>query len=189
MFDYIIHLYVTHTIIFYIFLVVLVIIEWPITILTISLLAPKIGINFIEIFILAFIWDFVWDLLYYFAWKFSKNKIIKKDFKVIKKIEDKLKKKSLLDEMIIIKYTPPITSIGLFYLWYINTNLQKFLKNWFFLSTFSAVIVTSIGYNFWYLFKDNNNFLLFITFIFISFVVFYFLFRKLTNFIIKKIYE
>jgi len=53
----------------------------------------------------------------------------------------------------------------------------------------SSFFITIIWYNFWYLFKDNDNFVLFISLVFVSFVIFYFVFRKISKFIIKKIYE
>ncbi len=189
MLEYILHFYSDYTLIFYIFLIIAVILEWPITILSLSLVAPKLEIWFFEILLFAFLWDFLWDLLHYFVWRFFKWYIIKKDFKLIKKIEKKLKKHSLFDELIIIKYSPPITSLWLLYLWFSKIPISKFIKNDIFLCIFSSIFITSIWYNFWYLFKDNDNFILFITLVFISFIVFYFILRKFTWYIIKKIYE
>jgi len=189
MFDYALSFYLNHEIIFYILLIISVVLEWPITILALSLIAPKLWIWFIEILFFAFLWDFLWDLLHYFVWSFFKWFILKKDFSLIKKVENKLKNNSLFDKLIVIKYTPPITSLWLLYLWFSKIPIKKFIKNDIFLCVFSSIFITSIWYNFWYLFKNNNNFLLFISLIFISFIIFYFILRKVTWYIIKKIYE
>ena len=183
------HFFNNYTIFFYILLTISVIIEWPIIILWLSLIAPKLWFWFFEILFFAFIWDFWGDLLHYFIWKFFKNKIAKKNFSVIKKIEKKLKKHSLLDKLIVIKYTPPITSIGLLYLWYTKISLKKFIKNDIILSIFSSIFITSIWYNFWNYFKDNNNFGYFIILLFFSFIVFYIFLKLITKYLIKKIYE
>jgi hypothetical protein len=46
----------------------------------------------------------------------------KEDNGYIKRIDNKLKNKSLIDMLIAIKYVPPITSIGLLYLGYKKIN-------------------------------------------------------------------
>jgi len=189
MLDYAIHFYNSYTILFYIFLVIAVILEWPITILALSLLSWKLWIGFFTILIFAFIWDFVWDLLHYIVWRFFKNKILKKDFSLVQKVENKLKWHSLIDKLIVIKYTPPITSLWLLYLWYAKTNFKQFIKAGVIISIISSIFITSIWYNFWYLFKDENDFRYLIILLFLSFVVFYFLLRVITKYLIKKIYE
>ena len=185
MLEYILNFYSEYTIIFYGLLVISVIVEWPIVILALSLVAPKLGIWFFEILFFAFLWDFFGDIILYFFGRFFS----KKDLKLIKKIDKKLKNYSLLDKLIIIKYTPPLTFAWFVYLWYKKIKFKTFLKNIFVLSSLSAFFISIIWYNFWYLFKNNNNFVLFISLVFISFVIFYFIFRKITKYILKKIYE
>ena len=135
------------------------------------------------------VWDFIWDLLHYIVWRFFKNKILKKDFSLVQKVENKLKWHSLIDKLIVIKYTPPITSLWLLYLWYAKTNFKQFIKAGVIISIISSIFITSIWYNFWYLFKDENDFRYLIILLFLSFVVFYFLLRVITKYLIKKIYE
>ena len=188
MFDYILHFYETYKILFYFFIILWVIFEWPIIILSLSLIANKIWFNFYEIFFLAFLWDFLWDLLHFLFAKFFRKKL-KKDFSIIEKLNKKLEKHSLFDKLLVIKYTPPITSLGLLYLWYSQVSLKKFIKNDIVFNIFSSLFITIIWYNFWSLFKNIDNFWIFISLVFISFVIFYFLFRIITRYFVKKIYD
>lgn len=189
MFEYILHFYTNYTVLFYILLTITVILEWPITILALSLVAPTLSINFFIILLFSFLWEFLWDTLHYLFWKFFKTKVLKKDFSIIKKIEERLKWHNLMDKLIVIKYTPPITSLWLLYLWYTKTDFKIFLKKDIVLCLFSAVFITSIWYNFWHLFKNQTDLKYLIILFFLSFIVFYFLFRTFTKYLIKKIYE
>jgi len=189
MLDYAIHFYYTHKVFFYILLLVLVILEGPVIILSLSFLAVKFHFSFLDIYIFAFLWDFLWDLWHFLFWRFFSVKILKKDFSLVQKIDKKLKNHSLLDKLIVIKYTPPITSLGLIYLWFSKISFKNYIKNSFYISVFSAFFITFIWYNFWYLFKDKDNLVYLIFWSFLSFVVFYFLFKIITKYIIKKIYD
>ncbi|MDD2907555.1 MAG: hypothetical protein PHH98_02840 [Candidatus Gracilibacteria bacterium] len=189
MLEYAIEFYNNNTFLFYFILVITVIIEGPITILALSLISSSLEIGFFTILIFAFIGDFFGDLLHYFVGRFFKNKLIKRDFSIVKKVEEKLIGHSLMDKLIVIKYTPPITSLGLLYLGYIKTNFISYSKNGAILSAFSAIFITSIGYNFGYLFKDKNDFTYLLIGLFLSFAVFYFLLKLFTKYLIKKIYE
>lgn len=189
MLDYAIAFYNNHIILFYLLLILTVIIEWPITILAISLVSSRLWIGFLEILFFSFIWDFAWDMIHYIVWKFFKSKILKNDFSLVQKTQERLKGHSLLDKLIVIKYTPPITSIWLIYLWYINTNFKKFLKNDFLLCVFSSIFITSIWYNFWHIFRNQDDFKYLIIGLFLSFVVFYVLLKIFTKYLINKIYE
>ena len=188
MFEYIIHFYESYKIIFYLLLIIWVIFEGPIIILSLSLVSPILKISFLEVLFFAFLWDFLWDLLHFLFARFFKNKI-KKDFWIILKLEKKLEKHSLFDKLLVIKYTPPISSLGLLYLWYSKLKLKDFIKNDIILNIFSAVLISSIWYFFWKYFVDTNNFVYFIMWLFFSFVVFYFLFKFIRNYLIKKIYD
>ncbi len=189
MIDYIIHFYLNYKIIFYLLLIIWVIIEGPIIILSLCLLAPKFGFGFFEILFFAFLWDFIWDLFHFLFARFFRNKFKNKDFWIIKNLEKKLRKHSLLDKLIIIKYTPPITSLWLLYLWFSNTSFKKYLKNSIYLSVFTSLFITFIWYNFGYLFSKQDNFYYFIILLFLSFVLFYFLFKLLRKYLLKKIYD
>jgi membrane protein DedA with SNARE-associated domain len=130
MIDFALNFYNNYIIIFYILLVVAVILEWPITILILSLLSPKFWLSFLFVFFFSFLWEFFWDLLHYFIWRFFKKNIFKdKNYKLLENIEKKIEKRSLLDKLIVIKYTPPITSIWLIYMWFQKINLKKFTKD------------------------------------------------------------
>lgn len=189
MLDYAINFYNNYALIFYVILVIAVIFEWPIVILALSLLSLKLWIGFFTILVFAFIWDFFWDLLHYTIGRFFRNKVMKKDFSLIKKIEERLKWHSLIDKLIVIKYTPPLTSLWLLYLWYTKIDFKTFVKNDVILCFFSSIFITGIWYNFWYLFKDQNDFKYLIVLLFISFIIFYIVFRTFTKYLIKKIYE
>jgi len=205
MFEYIIHFYESYKIIFYLLLTIGVIFEGPIIILSLSLIASKLKISFWEILFFAFLWDFLWDLLHFLFARFFKNKLknpsvfqtvlfnfkgSKKDnFSVIKKLEKKLEKHSLFDKLLVIKYTPPISSLGLLYLWYSKLKIKDFIKNDIILNIFSAVLISSTWYFFGKYFVDTNNFVYFIMWLFFAFIVFYFLFKFIKNYLIKKIYD
>lgn len=188
MLDYALHFYNNYTIIFYILLLVWVILEWPIIILTLSLLAPKFWFTFAFICVFSFLWEFWWDFLHYMIWRFFKKNVFRdKKFNIFEKIEKKLENHSLMDKLIVIKYTPPITSIGLIYLGFQKTNFKSFMNNWAILALFNAILITSIWYNFGSLIKDKNDFEYLLMGLMFSFLLFYMLVKVITSYFIKKI--
>ena len=190
MLDYILHFYNNYTIIFYFLVVFIAIIEWPIIILALSLVAGKLWFSFIFLYFISFLWDFIWDMIHYFIWRFfSKKYINKKDFKIIENINKKLERHSLFDKLIVIKYTPPITSIWLIYIWYKEKNVFRFMKNILFIVLFNSLFITVIWFYFWNLFVDNDNFSYFIMLFFFSLAIFYIWLKFITKYLIKKIYN
>jgi membrane protein DedA with SNARE-associated domain len=188
MLDYALNFYNNYTTIFYILLVVSVIIEGPITILTLSFLAPKFWFSFILIYFFSFIWEFTWDLIHYFIWRYFKKNIFKdKNFKLLEKIENKLKYHSLFDKLIVIKYTPPITSIGLIYLWFQKVKLKRFIQNVVVFSLFNWILITFIWYYFWILFVNNSDLKYIIIWFMLSFLIIYFLSKIIASYFVKKI--
>lgn len=187
MIDYALHFYNNYTIIFYVLLTVTVILEWPITILTLALLAPKFWFSFLLIYSFWFVWEFFWDLAHYFVWRFfEKNLLSNKKYKVFEKIEKKLENHSLFDQIIVIKYIPPITSIWLLYLGFNKTNLITFIKNIIVFAGLNSLIITFIWFNFWILIKDKQEFEYIIIWIMISLLILYLALKLVTSFIIKK---
>lgn len=187
MFDYALTFYDNHLLLFYLFLIIAVILEWPITILAFSLIAVKFKISFFEVFIFSFIWEFFWDLLHYTIWRFFIWNIFKyKNFSILKKIQKKLKNNSLFEQLLVIKYTPIITNIWLLYLWYKKTNLIVFIKTVSIFAIINGIIITSIWFNFWYLFKDKSDFDYFIVLLFLAFLLFYFLIKIISKYVIKN---
>lgn len=189
MLEFAISFYENYTIFFYILAIIAVILEWPLTVLAISsFLAPKYGISFFWIFLLAFIWDFFWDLLHFYIWRFWKNihsKIEKnKNFwKIIQKIDNY----SITDKIILIKYTPPITSIWLIYLWATKMKLKNFLKIDILFCLISSFVVSIIWYFLWKWLQNETNIskIIFIVWIWIIFT--YFIFKISFKIITKKI--
>ena len=187
MIDYALHFYNNYTIIFYVLLTVTVILEWPITILTLALLAPKFWFSFLLIYSFWFIWEFFWDLAHYFVWRFfEKNLLSNKKYKVFEKIEKKLENHSLFDQIIVIKYIPPITSIWLLYLGFNKTNLITFIKNVTIFALLNSLIITFIWFNFWILIKDKQEFEYIIIWIMVSLLILYLTLKIITSFITKK---
>ncbi len=188
MLDYILHFYNNYTSVFYGLLIVWVIFEGPIIILALCLLSYSLNISYLTILFFSFLWDFWWDMIHYFIWRFFKKKIFKdKNYLLLEKLNKKLEGHSLLDKLIVIKFTPPITSMWLFYLWFNKTQLKSFIKNDLILSVFSSILITTIWYNFWYLFKNNTDFWYLIVLVFISFAFFYFLLKFISKYLINKI--
>lgn len=190
MLDYALNFYNSYTIIFYILLIIAVILEWPITILILCLLAPKFWFSFIFILIFAFLWEFLWDLMHYFIWRFFKKNIFKdKNFVFFEKIEKKLEKHSLFDKLVVIKYTPPITSIWLIYMWFQKIDIKKFIKNIFIFSVLNSILIVFIWFNFWKYFVNSNDFKYLIIWILISFLLVYLLLKLITSYFIKNILD
>lgn len=189
MLEYAMSFYENYTIIFYSLAVVAVILEWPITVLAIStFLAPKYGISFIWIFILAFIWDFVWDLMHFYIWKFGKGihkklEENKKFWKVIKKIDSY----SYFDKLVVIKYTPPITSAWLIYIWASKTKVLEFIQKDWFLCILSATIVSVIWYFLWKWLEKDADIWKILLIIWIWIILVYFISKIIFSKIIKKI--
>lgn len=188
MIDYIINFHETYLILSYFLIIVIVVLEWPIFLIFLSLSASKLGIWYFEILLFSFIGDFFWDLLHYFFWHFFKIKIMKnKNWNKLVKINKKLEWYPLFDKLIVIKYTPPITSVWLLYLGFSNVRFKNFIKNDFIIVFVSSIIISSIAYNFWVIFKDVDDFKYLIMIIFLTFMILYFTIKILSKYIIKKI--
>lgn len=190
MFDvnYAITFYENYKIIFYLIIFIAVILEWPITVLSLAIFAPKLGIWFPTIFLFAFLWDFLWDSLHFFVWRFvkwivSKNKNFSKAEKLFKKIENY----SFFDKLIVIKYTPPITSIWLLYMWFTKIWVKEFLlKNWVLCLT-SAIILSSLWIFIGEKFADNENILIYLFMaIWAILITVYFLSKLIIKIVNKK---
>lgn len=190
MFEYAISFYNEYIFLFYFLVTIAVILEWPIVILTLTLLSPKLGISFPILLFFALIWDFWWDILHFFVWKFFKKYFLEKQkFKKLEDLNKKINSFPLLDRLIIIKYTPPITSIWLIYLWVSGTKIWDFVKRDFPLCLFSSLLVLFIWYNFWEYFKNSNNLTYFFLAVWFAIFVVIFSSKIIWNFIIKKIYN
>lgn len=190
MFDinYAITFYENYKIIFYLIIFIAVILEWPITVLSLAIFAPKLGIWFPTIFLFAFLWDFLWDSLHFFVWRFvkwivSKNKNFSKAERLFKKIENY----SFFDKLIVIKYTPPITSIWLLYMWFTKIWVKEFLlKNWVLCIT-SAIILSSLWIFIGEKFADNENILIYLFMaIWAILITVYFLSKLIIKIVNKK---
>jgi len=190
MFEYALQFYNNYMILFYLFLILAAIFEWPVTILAFSLFAVKLNVGFFEVLIFTFIGEFFGDILHYMVWRYFRiGNFRNKKLSILKKIKNKLDWYSLLSLLVVIKYTPPITSIGLLYLWRQKTNFFKFIKNISIFAIFNWLIITTIGYNFGYLFKDKWDFMYLIIALFLSFILFYFIVKVIIKNVVKKIYK
>lgn len=190
MLDYAISFYNEYIFLFYFITIIAVILEWPIVILTLTLLSVKLGIPFWVLIFLAFIWDFWWDFLHFLIWKYFK-KFFQKNKKIEKfnNFKEKIDKVPLLEKLIIIKYTPPITSIWLIYLWFSSEKTWDFIKKDFFLCIFSSFLVLFIWYNFWQYFKETNNLTYFFIWVWFAIFIVVLLTKIISKFILKKIYK
>lgn len=190
MLEYAVSFYNEYIFLFYFFVTIAVILEWPIVVLTLTLLSTKLWIPFWVLMILAFVWDFWWDFLHFLLWKYFKQKFLKnKKLEKFQKIKEKIDSFSLFERLIIIKYTPPITSIWLIYLWINWEKTWDFIKNDFPLCIFSSALVLFIWYNFWEYFKDNNNLTYFFLAVWIAIFLTIFISRIIWKIIIQKIYK
>lgn len=190
MLDYVISFYNNYSLIFYILLIIIIVLEGPITIITLTIIAPRLGFWFFMIYIFAFIWEFFWDLLHYFIWRFFKKFFLKnKKFTLFEKIEKKIVYHSLFDKLIFIKYTPPITSIWLIYLWTKKTDIKNFTKYIFLFSLFNSLIISFIWFKFWNIFKNTDNIKYLIIWILFSFLILYFITKIVWKIIIDIVFK
>lgn len=168
----------------------LVIIEWPITILVLSLSASKLGLSFEFLFMLSIFGDLWGDIIHYVIWMYSQKKIAKykkENNKYLVWIEKKLHDKSLLDMLIVIKYFPPVTSLWLLFIWYKRTDFKKFLLINGTIVLANSLFIVTIGYFFGHYFLNSTSISHFITGVMISFAVIYFTIKYVKRFIVKKI--
>lgn len=190
MIDFAISFYNDYKILFYFIVLIWVIFEGPILILTLTILAPKLWINFSVLVLLAIFWDFWWDLLHFLAWKYSKKIFFKnKKLKTFNNFKEKIKDFSLFEKLLVIKYTPPITSIWLIYLGFSWEKFLNFFKNDFPICIFSSFLILFIWYYFWEYFKDNNNLVLIFFTIWVAIFFIIFFTRIFSKFILNKIYK
>lgn len=190
MFDinYAITFYENYKIIFYLIIFIAVILEWPITVLSLAIFAPKLGIWFPTIFLFAFLWDFLWDSLHFFVWRFVKWIVLKnKNFSKAENLFKKIENYSFFDKLIVIKYTPPITSIWLLYMWFTKIWVKEFLlKNWV-LCLSSAIILSSLWIFIGEKFADNKNILIYLFMaIWAILITVYFLSKLIIKIVNKK---
>ena len=190
MFDinYAITFYENYKIIFYLIIFIAVILEWPITVLSLAIFAPKLGIWFPTIFLFAFLWDFLWDSLHFFVWRFVKWITLKnKNFSKAENLFKKIENYSFFDKLIVIKYTPPITSIWLLYMWFTKIWVKEFLlKNWVLCLT-SSIILSSIWIFIGEKFADNKNILIYLFMaIWVILITVYFLSKLIIKIVNKK---
>lgn len=188
MLDYALQFYNNYTIIFYILLIIAVILEWPITILTLSLISPKFWFSFSLIYIFSILWEFFWDLLHYFLWRFFKTNIFKnKNYILFEKIEKKLEKHSLFDKLVVIKYSPPITSIWLLYMWFQKISIKKFILNVILFSLLNWLIITFIWFYFWQYFLNESDFKYLIMWILFCFLFVFLIIKLISYYLVKNI--
>jgi len=188
MIDYALNFYNNFTFIFYILLLVALVLEGPITILTLSLFASRLWFSFIFIYFLAFLWEFLWDLLNYSIWRFFKKNLFKnKNFIVFENIEKKIETHPLFDKIIVIKYTPFVVAIWLMYLWFQKINIKEFMKNISLLALIDSFAITFIWFHLWKFLIAKDDFKYIIFWLMLSFLIIFFLFRIITFYFVKRI--
>ncbi len=188
MIDYALNFYDNYTFISYILLLIAVVIEGPITILTLSLFASRLWFSFILIYFLAFLWEFLWDLLNYSIWRFFKKNIFKdKKFIIFENIEKKIENHPLFDKIVVIKYTPFVVAVWLMYLWFQKTNIKEFMKNISLLALIDSFAITFIWFHLWKFLIDKSDFKYIMFWVMLSFLIIFFLFRTITSYFVKRI--
>ena len=214
-FSYIFSFYSEHYAIFMILLLIGVVIEWPVIIFSISLLATKLGFGFWEILAISFWWDIAGDIMYFHIWKYiwykfiNKNNKIKSDNsdniekikndnrsegieeekvknKYLAKIDKAISEKHIFETLLMIKYTPPITLIWLMYLWYKKIELKKFILWILPIIVFNSLLITSLWYFFWKYFINTDDFYHTIIYIFCGFGLLYFITKLLPKIFTKN---
>ena len=184
-----------HTFLFYSLVLIALLLEGPIVIFTLTALSWPLQIPLWMIFILAVFGDAGGDILHFLAGKYTKNLISKIPFFTKIQIKNqtflsfykKIHNYPLLEKLIIIKYTPPITSAWLLYLGSSGLNFYRFLKSTLPLCLFSSIIVFTI----WVFFSTRTNFSNHIEFVLFSLGIGIFLLTKglkrLWNYLVNSI--
>lgn len=195
MLDFALSFATQHTFLFYSLVLIALLLEGPIVIFTLTALSWPLQIPLWMIFILAVFGDAGGDILHFLAGKYTKNLISKIPFFTKIQIKNqtflsfykKIHNYPLLEKLIIIKYTPPITSAWLLYLGSSGLNFYRFLKSTLPLCFFSSIIVVTI----WVFFSTRTSFSNHIEFVLFSLGVGIFLLTKglkrLWNYLVNSI--
>lgn len=202
-FNYIFSFHSEHYAIFIILLFIGVVIEWPLIIFSISLLATKLGFGFWEILVISFLWDITGDIMYFHIWKYIWSKFIRKnknneiidsneakkqetENKYLAKIDKAINENHIFETLLMIKYTPPITLLWLIYLWYKKIKLKKFVIWVLPIVVFNSLLITSLWYFFWKYFVNKDDFYHTIIYIFCGFGLLYFITKFLPKLFTKN---
>lgn len=153
MLEFALEFYHNYHIIFYLFLTIAVILEGPIVILTLTSLSGVLGIPIRVVICFAIVGDAGGDILHFLLWKYAKKILnlipalnrLKIQNQTFLSFEQKINNYPLLEKLIIIKYTPPITSAGLIYLGSSGLSFRKFLLATLPLCLLSSGIIVAIG--------------------------------------------
>lgn len=82
---------------------------------------------------------------------------IRFDNRKFKKLQTQIDRYPLLEKLIIIKYTPPLTSLGLVYLGFSSVRVWEFIKYTLPLCVLSSVSIVAGGYLFGAFWSDNGT--------------------------------
>lgn len=149
MLDYALSRYDQYFVFFYLLLILLLLLEWPITIFTLSLLAPKLNLWPQHLLLLALIGDFGGDLLHFYLGKYGHHlqKLFKRTLnsRTITTLKRNIDRYPLLEKLIIIKYTPPLTSAGLIYLGFSQIKTKDFIHYTFPLCLLSSSLIVLLS--------------------------------------------
>lgn len=168
----------------------LVLLEWPIVILSLSLFANQLGLSFEFLFLLSFAGDFGGDLIHYMIWRYFSRLLRSSDHvpnKYLAWLYANIHTISLLDILVVVKYIPPITSIGLLYLWHQKVSLKKFVFLDCCIVTINSLLTVSLWYLISHKFLQSDNISYMIIATMISFCLIYVWVKYVRSLIIKKI--
>lgn len=156
-----------------------------------AFLASQGYFNIWVIFILAIVGQGIGDIFpffmgFFFNKFFSKRFKIKKNYKLIKYLENKTKKDTLRT-IIIIKLTPYIPATAYFILGVMRIDIKKFVSTILGLSLFFSIFYTLIGYFYGRIYTVLNGFLgvIFLIIGILIFIMFPFFISK----ILKSFFE
>lgn len=180
----------------YFIILVLMIIEGPITTIAAASAASYGYFNIYIIFILAILGDLIGDLVHYFIGKVIREKIIEKygrffKFKkeYIENIEKSLKN-HLGKTLFVIKMTPPLSTPGLLLTGASKVNFKKFIFWSLIIALPKTIFFTFLGYYFGLAINSSLKYLKWgeygITAIIITTIVVYFLSKYINKKFVRK---
>lgn len=185
----------------YLLLFILLLAEGPIIGFTASNLASLGFLNIFLVCVVYFLGDFVGDILHYlFGLLLAKahNRFLKKKFKKLKDLFeskqilslDELLEKNFFLALIVIKLTPPISSLGLISLGARKTNFLKFIKNTAIICLLVEIPIVLFGYFAGItadVFLKSRNIYERITFFILTVFIFIYLLKIFKRYLSKKI--
>jgi membrane protein DedA with SNARE-associated domain len=178
-------------VLFFLILIIFLIFEGPWVLLILAALAPKLGLSFWHIYLLSVLGDLLGDVMRYGIGRYANNLTYIKQrvekLPTIKLIDEKIENNKLLDVLILVKYSPIVATLGLMYLGYKKIDFKQFLIYVTVMIAIYSFILSFVGYYFGKVFAGTDNFSYFVIGLSVGIIILYFLTRRFSRLLLRKI--